>query len=54
MYYNSQNQDKAKSLRTNMTDEERKIWYLVRAKRFLNYKFKRQVLIGNYIVDFVC
>ena len=37
-----------------MTDEEAKLWSYVRAKRFVGYKFKRQVLIGNYIVDFLC
>ena len=26
----------------------------MRASRFQNLKFKRQKLIGNYIVDFVC
>ena len=37
-----------------MTDAESIIWYYVRAKRFLGLKFKRQVLIGEYIVDFLC
>ena len=37
-----------------MTDEERKLWKILRAHRFYGYKFKRQVLIGNYIVDFLC
>ena len=37
-----------------MTKEEVKLWNIVRASRFHGYKFKRQVLIGNYIADFVC
>ena len=37
-----------------MTKEEVKLWNILRAKRFHNYKFKRQVPIGNYIVDFLC
>ena len=41
-------------MRSNMTKEEVKLWNIVRASRFHGYKFKRQVLIGNYIVDFVC
>ena len=41
-------------MRSNMTDEERKLWEILRAHRFYGYKFKRQVLIGNYIVDFLC
>jgi very-short-patch-repair endonuclease len=46
--------DKAKYLRTTLTDAERKIWQVVRAKRFGKSKFKRQERIGFYIVDFVC
>ncbi len=37
-----------------MTDAEQKLWYQLRAKRFSGFKFRRQVPIGNYIVDFVC
>ena len=43
---------RARNLRTNMTEEERKLWYL-----FLkNYpkRILRQKIIGNYIVDFYC
>ena len=54
MQYNKNNLNKAKSLRSDMTKEEVKLWNLLRAKRFDNCKFRRQVLIGNYIVDFVC
>jgi len=54
MYYNSNNLNKAKSMRSNPTYEEHIIWEMVRAKRFLGLKFKRQVLIGNYIADFLC
>ncbi len=41
-------------MRSNMTKEEFKLWNILRAGRFYGYKFKRQVLIGDYIVDFVC
>ena len=44
----------AKNLRKNMTIFEQELWEHLRAKRFLGYKFKRQVPIGNYIVDFLC
>ena len=37
-----------------MTDAEQTLWYYLRGKCFLGYKFKRQVPIGNYIVDFLC
>ena len=54
MYYNKQNINNAKQMRSKMTKEEVKLWNVIRAKRFYGYKFKRQVLIGNYIVDFLC
>ena len=54
MEYNAKNINLAKHMRSNMTKEENKLWYYLRAKRFYDYKFKRQVLIGNYIVDFLC
>ena len=44
----------AKQLRKNMTDCEQALWYYLRAKRFLGLKFKKQVPIGKYIVDFLC
>ena len=44
----------AKKLRTNMTDAERRLWYRLRAHRFGGHKFKRQVPIGPYVVDFAC
>ncbi len=43
----------AKALRANMTDAERRLWYLLRAYRFNGVKIKRQAPIGPYIVDFV-
>ena len=46
--------NKAKSLRSNQTEAERKLWYYLRANRFMGLKFKRQKPIGNYIVDFIC
>ena len=54
MLYNRNNLNNAKQMRSNMTKEEVKLWNILRAKRFYGYKFKRQVLIGNYIVDFLC
>jgi len=44
----------AKTLRKSMTDAERRLWYRLRAHRFEGYKFKRQVPIGKYVVDFAC
>lgn len=45
---------RARALRKNSTDVERMLWQHLRAKRFSNWKFKRQQPIGFYIVDFVC
>src|SRR6185437_284235 len=46
--------DRARSLRNTMTDTEQRIWYFLRDRRFRKYKFIRQWVIGNYIVDFIC
>ena len=42
----------AKSLRKNMTRQERKLWYDF--LKFYPEKFLRQKIFGNYIVDFYC
>ena len=47
-------QTKAKVLRKQQTDAERLLWRHLRDRRFVGYKFRRQVAIGNYIADFVC
>ena len=44
---------RARELRKNMTDAERLLWSKLRRKQ-LGVKFRRQVPIGNYIVDFLC
>lgn len=44
----------AKTMRTNATDAESLMWQLLRAKRFMNLKFRRQHVIAPYIVDFYC
>ena len=46
--------EQAKALRKDMTDAEKRLWYLLRAHRFQRFKFKRQVPIGPFIVDFAC
>lgn len=44
----------AKRLRKRQTIHEALLWQKLRAKRFHDYKFKRQVPIGPFIVDFLC
>lgn len=45
---------RAKRLRVEQTVIEQRLWYYLRAHRFMGLKFKRQKPIGRYIVDFVC
>ena len=44
---------RARSLRRNLTDAERLVWYGVRAHRLNGARFRRQAPIGPFIVDFV-
>jgi very-short-patch-repair endonuclease len=45
---------RARELRSKETDAEKFLWHKLRAKRYQNYKFRRQQPIGPYIVDFFC
>ena len=45
---------RARNLRRNSTDAERALWSIFRDRGLRGYKFRRQVPIGPYIVDFVC
>src|SRR6202167_3788491 len=44
----------ARQLRSRMTDAERKLWFALKDRRFAAFKFRRQVLVGRYIADFLC
>jgi very-short-patch-repair endonuclease len=46
--------NKAKSLRNNMTLAEILLWSKLRMKQVDGYKFRRQQIIFNYVVDFYC
>jgi very-short-patch-repair endonuclease len=37
-----------------MTEAERRMWFLLRDRRFDAMKFRRQVPIGRYVADFAC
>jgi len=37
-----------------MTQAEKQIWHILRLRQIKAQKFRRQVLIGAYIADFVC
>jgi len=44
----------ARRLRKQMTDAERALWFLLRRKQIDGRRFRKQVPIGKYIVDFAC
>ena len=46
--------DFAKKLRKGQTDSEKKLWRLLRSRQLAGYKFRRQRVIGPYIVDLCC
>ena len=45
---------RARNYRTNQTASERRLWGCLRARRLGGLKFRRQVPIGPYTVDFLC
>ncbi len=44
----------ARALRKNPTDAEDKLWQAIRKKQLDGRKFRRQVAIGAFVVDFYC
>ena len=44
--------ERAKSLRRNSTDTEKHLWSHLRHRQIAGFRFRRQVSIGPYIVDF--
>jgi very-short-patch-repair endonuclease len=46
--------DRARGMRQKDTRAEKHAWVLLRAHRMFGLKFKRQVPIDQYIVDFYC
>ena len=45
---------RARELRSNMTDAERRLWTALRRKQIAGHRFRRQMPLGPYIVDFFC
>ena len=50
--YEAHLKEKARKLRSSMTDSEKVLWSRVRRKQILGVQFYRQKPIGNHIVDF--
>jgi very-short-patch-repair endonuclease len=46
--------ERARRLRREMTDAERRLWAMLRGSQLEGAKFRRQVPIGRYIADFAC
>ena len=45
---------RSRSLRHNSTGAEQKLWCVLRSRQLNGFKFRRQVEIGGYVVDFLC
>ncbi len=45
---------RARTLRQNMTEAERRVWQILRSHQMNGYRFRRQVPIGRSIADFAC
>ncbi len=45
---------RARAMRAEPTEAERLLWTILRGRRFAGFKFRRQVPMGRYIVDFYC
>ena len=46
--------DRARQMRREPTEAERRMWRLLRDRHLGGFKFRRQEQLGRYIVDFVC
>ena len=45
---------RARTLRREMTEAERRLWRILRSRQTDGRRFRRQVPIGRFIADFVC
>lgn len=46
--------ERARSLRRDGTEAERRLWRALRNRQLVGVKFRRQVAIGPYFADFAC
>jgi len=49
-----QSRSRARQLRRNPTEVERRLWQRLRFWQLGGFKFRRQQPLGHYIADFVC
>ncbi len=52
--YSKETLERAKTLRREMTPQERQLWGALRDRRLAGFKFRAQQPIGPFIADFVC
>jgi very-short-patch-repair endonuclease len=52
--YDSDMKEFAKDLRKNGTPAEAILWNQLKGRKMRGYKFRRQVTIGGYVIDFFC
>jgi len=45
---------RARAMRRQPTDAEKRMWGLLRSRRLAHLKFRRQHPIGPYVADFAC
>ncbi len=46
--------ERARAMRKSPTGAEKVFWHALKNRGLIGFKFRRQVVIGNYIVDFCC
>jgi very-short-patch-repair endonuclease len=47
-------QERARNMRNNATPAERRLWIMLSGSKLGGLKFRRQAVIGNFIVDVLC
>jgi len=47
-------QSRAKDMRSNPTEPEKRLWRHLSNSQLGGFKFRRQEVVGSYIADFVC
>ncbi|OIR07997.1 hypothetical protein GALL_98600 [mine drainage metagenome] len=45
---------RARRLRQEMTEAERRLWSVLRGRQLGGWKFRRQHPLGPYVLDFAC
>ena len=53
-YQNPKSLERARTLRKDDTEAERRLWEAIRNRRLGDFKFVRQLTVGPYIADFAC